>query len=173
MIFLGGFQHPPNIDSAKYLVHDIWPKIKQGLPESKLYIVGSNPPDVIKNLATDDIIVTGFVKDLSTFYNECKVMLAPLRYGAGIKGKITQSLARGLPVVTTPIGAEGINLVDSKHCVIANNPDEFAKKAIRVYKEKNLWEALSFNGLSIARKFSPETARACLAASISSILKPE
>ena len=173
MLFLAGFNHIPNRDSAKYLVNDIWPLIKEELPECKLYIVGSNPTEEIKNLAADDIIVTGFVRDLLPYYKECKLMLAPLRYGAGIKGKITQSFAMGLPVVTTPIGVEGINLVDGKHCMIANNPEEFAKKTIRVYKEKNLWDTLSDNGLSIARKFSPESARASLAASISLILKLE
>jgi len=170
MLFLAGFQHTPNIDSAKYLVQDIWPLIKQQLPESKLYIVGSNPPDDVKNLATDDIIVTGFVRDLSPYYKECKVMLAPLRYGAGVKGKITQSLAMGLPVVTTSIGGEGINLVDGKHCLTADNPEEFAKKAVKVYGDKDLWNNLSQNGLSIAKEFSPEKARAILSAMISSII---
>jgi len=118
MIFLGGFQHTPNIDAAEYLVRDIWPIIKQKISDVKLYIVGSHATEKIKALASDDIVVTGFVKDLSLYYQQCKVMLAPLRYGAGVKGKITQSLAMGLPVVTTPIGVEGINLADSKNCMV-------------------------------------------------------
>ena len=98
-------------------------------------------------------------------------MLAPLRFGAGVKGKITQSLARGLPIVTTPIGAEGINLVDSKNCMIAEKPEDFAKKAVQVYTDEKLWEKLSVNGLEIAKEYSPEKIRACLTATISSILK--
>jgi len=173
MIFLGGFQHIPNIDSAEFLVNEIWPLIKQKISNAKLYIIGSHPPEKIKNLASDDVVVTGFVKDLTSYYQECKMMLAPLRFGAGVKGKITQSLARGLPIVTTPIGAEGINLVDSKNCMIAEKPEDFAKKAVQVYTDKKLWEKLSINGLEIAKEYSPEKIRACLTATISSILKDQ
>ena len=94
-------------------------------------------------------------------------MLAPLRFGAGVKGKITQSLAMGLPVVTTSVGAEGIKAVDGKNCLIADNPEEFAKKAMQVYSDKDLWNTISDNGLKVAKQYSPETARACLAKIIS------
>jgi len=169
MIFLGGFQHTPNIDAVEYLVHDIWPKIKQEIPELKLYIIGSSPTENIKKLASDDIIVTGFVKDLGKFYKECKLMLAPIRYGAGVKGKITQSLAMGLPVITTTLGVEGIKLVDGKHCMIADSEADFAKKAIQVYSDKKLWKKLSQNGMDAAKEYSPEKARECLETIISSI----
>jgi len=155
MIFLGGFQHTPNIDAAEYLVHDIWPIIKQKISDVKLYIVGSHATDKIKSLASDDVVVTGFVKDLSSYYQECKVMLAPLRYGAGVKGKITQSLAMGLPVVTTPIGVEGINLVDKQNCMVAEKPEDFANKATQVYTDKELWNKLSKNGLEVAMNKVP------------------
>ena len=170
MMFLGGFQHEPNIDAVKYLVKEIWPKIKKRIPDAKLYIIGSNPTTDIKNLAAEDIIITGFVKDLETFYGQFKVMLAPLRFGAGVKGKITQSLAMGLPVVTTSIGAEGIKAADGKNCLIADNPDDFAKKASQVYSKKELWKTLSENGIKSTNEFSPERARACLESIISSIM---
>jgi len=170
MIFIGGFQHTPNIDSAEFLVNDIWPLIKQKISGVKLYIIGSHPPEKIKKLASDDVIVTGFVKDLTSYYQECKIMLAPLRFGAGVKGKITQSLARGLPIVTTPIGVEGINLVDGKNCIITKKPEDFAKKAVQLYMDKEMWKKLSVNGLEAAKEYSPEKIRACLSATISSIL---
>jgi len=169
MIFLGGFQHTPNIDSAEHLVRDIWPKIKKEIPDLKLYIVGSSPTENIKKLGSDDIVVTGFVKELEPFFKECKVMLAPIRFGAGIKGKITQSLAMGLPVVTSSLGAEGINLEDGKHCMIADSEEDFAKKAIEVYSDEKLWKKLSKNGMDVAKEYSPERAKACLEAIISSI----
>jgi len=171
MIFLGGFQHAPNIDAAEFLINDIWPLIKQKISDAKLFIVGSHPPENIKKLASDDIVVTGFVKDLTSYYQECKIMLAPLRYGAGVKGKITQSLARGLPVVTTSIGGEGIDLLDSKNCMISDKPEDFAKKAVLVYTDEELWQKLSSNGLKVAKEYSPEKTRACLTATISSILR--
>ncbi len=169
MMFLGGFQHTPNIDSAEYLVQKIWPIIKEKIPDLKLYIIGSSPTDKVKNLASEDIEVTGFVKDLSSYYKDCKVMLAPIRFGAGVKGKITQSLAMGLPVVTSSLGAEGINLEDGKHCMIADSEDAFAKKAIEVYSDEKLWKKLSKNGMDVAKEYSPERAKACLEAIISSI----
>lgn len=169
MMFLGAFQHEPNIDAAQYLVKDIWPHIKKSLPEVKLYIMGSNPQNKIKKLASDDIVVTGFVRNLEPYYRQFKLMLAPLRFGAGVKGKITQSLATGLPVITTSVGAEGIN-VNSENCMIADSPEDFVKKAVRVYSDEKLWSLLSKNGLKVANEFSPEKARACLGSIISSII---
>jgi len=170
MIFVGGFQHTPNIDSVKYLVGEIWPLIKNRLDKAKLYIIGSGPPEEIKKLASDDVKVTGFVQDLEPYYSDCTVNLAPLRFGAGVKGKITQSLAMGLPVVTTTVGAEGMELADGQNCMIADTPDEFAKKAVQVYTDKELWGTLSRNGVILAKEYSPERARACLAGIISSIM---
>jgi len=169
MIFLGGFQHTPNIDSAEYLVQKIWPKIKEKIPDLKLYIIGSSPTEKIKKLSSEDIEVTGFVKDIFPYYKDCKMMLAPIRYGAGVKGKITQSLAMGLPVITSSLGAEGINLEDGKNCMIADSEDDFAKKAIQVYTDEKLWKTLSHNGMDVAKEYSPERAKACLEAIISSI----
>jgi len=159
MMFLGGFQHTPNIDSAEYLVKEIFPLIKQKLPQVKLYVVGSNPPEKITNLASKDVIVTGFVRDLDSYYDKCRLMLSPLRFGAGIKGKITQSLAKGLPVVTSSIGAEGIDLIDGENCMIADDKTDVVNKTVQVYENKDLWEKLSENGLEIAKNYSPELTR--------------
>jgi len=170
MLFLGAFQHEPNVDAAQYLVHEIWPHIKTSLPDAKLYLVGSNPDAKIKKLASDDVIVTGFVRNLEPYYTQFKLMLAPLRFGAGVKGKITQSLAMGLPVITTSVGAEGINVNGGENCMIADGPEDFAKNAIDVYSDEKLWSLLSENGLKVANEFSPEKARACLGSIITSIM---
>ena len=167
IMFLGGFQHPPNADAVKFFLKEIWPLIKQKIPDAKFFIVGSNPKEDVLNLSSDDIVVTGFVKDLQPYYDECKVMIVPLRYGAGIKGKITQSLSKGLPVVTTPVGSEGTELVNGKHCVIAETPEEFAEKTIQVYNDEKLWAQLSKNGMNIAQDYSAEKARACFEAMFS------
>jgi len=126
----------------------------------KLYIVGSNPPEKIKKLGSEDIEVTGFVRDLSKYYKNCKVMLAPIRFGAGVKGKITQSLTMGLPVVTSSLGAEGINLTDGENGMIADDAEEFANKAVKVYRERELWNTLSTKGVNTSREYSPEKAQA-------------
>jgi len=156
MIFVGGFQHPPNGDAVEFLAKEIFPLIKKELRDVKLYIIGSNPPEKIKRLSSDDIIVTGYIKDIRTFYNEAKLMLAPLRFGAGVKGKITQSLSRGLPVVTTTVGCESIDMLDGKNCMISDNPEDFAKKAVQLYSDKELWNKISQNGLQTAKNYSPE-----------------
>ncbi len=173
MFFLGGFQHKPNIDAVKYLVCEIWPIIKSELPGVKLYIIGSHPTEDIKKYSSDDIVITGFIEDISPYFRKCKVMLAPLRYGAGVKGKITQSLSLGLPVVTTNIGAEGINFTDNQNVMLAEIPEKFAEKAIKLYQDSNLWNSLSKNSLDLAKEHSPEKARACLTSMLSSILNKE
>lgn len=169
IMFIGGFLHDPNVDAVKYFISEILPKIKQKIPNVKFFIIGSNPTEEIMKLASDDVIVTGFVKDLQPFYEKCRVMVAPLRYGAGIKGKVTQSLTKGLPLVTTPIGAEGMNLVDGKHCMISENPNEFAEKTIQVHNDEKLWSHLSKNGIDIAQEYSAEKAKACFELIFSSL----
>lgn len=161
IMFIGGFLHDPNIDAIRYFIKEIWPTIKEKIPDVKLFIIGSNPTEEVKKLSTKDVIVTGFVKDLQPYYDKCKIMIAPLRYGAGIKGKITQSLTKGLPLITTPIGAEGMDLEDGKHCMISENSKGFAEKAIQVYNDDKLWSKLSENGMQIAQDYSAEKAKAC------------
>jgi len=159
---LGGFQHKPNIDAAEHLVKEIFPEIKQNISDVKLFIVGSHPPDKVKKLESDDVKVTGYVPDITSYFKECKVMLSPLRYGAGVKGKITQSLSQGLPVITSTIGAEGINMVDGENCMISDDDKEVAKKTISVYTDEKLWKKISDNGLKIANQYSPERTREIL-----------
>jgi len=162
LMFLGGFQHIPNIDAAEHLVKEIFPEIKQNISDVKLFIVGSHPPDKVKKLESDDVKVTGYVPDITSYFKECKVMLSPLRYGAGVKGKITQSLSQGLPVITSTIGAEGINMVDGENCMISDDDKEVAKKTISVYTDEKLWKKISDNGLKIANQYSPERTREIL-----------
>ena len=155
--FIGGFQHPPNIDAAIFLAKEIFPLIKQEINDIKLFIVGSKPPENVKELASEDIEVTGYVPDITPYLNNCKVMVAPLTYGAGLKGKITEATSNGLPVVTTDIGAEGTGLVDGESILIGNDAKEFAKKLIQVYTDKALWNKISERGYEEAlRRYSPE-----------------
>jgi len=158
LLFVGSFQHPPNVDSLKYLITKIFPKIKQKL-DVKLYVIGSNPPQNIIDLCsqTKDVIFLGYVKDIDSYLKKCRVLVAPLRYGAGVKGKITRSMAYGLAVITTAVGAEGIP-DDSDALIIAK--DDFAEKTVSVYNDEKLWSQLSNNSLQCVDKyFAPEMAR--------------
>ena len=147
LIFLGGFGHLPNVDGVKWFIREIYPLIKQKLPEIKLYIVGSNPLSDIVALSSTDIVVTGFVKDLDPLFQKRRVFVSPLRYGAGVKGKIITSMAYGVPVVTTNIGNEGINLKNGAEAFITDDPTEFANRTIELYTNPELWMNFSRNSV--------------------------
>ena len=114
----------------------------------------------------------GYVKNLKQYLQKTRVMIAPLRYGAGVKGKLTQSLANGLPIVTTPIGAEGITKKDADFLYIADDENEFAKKTADLYNNKDLWNRFSTKGKRYAEAhFSPELAKETLEEIIYECLK--
>lgn len=150
ILFIGGFNHAPNIDAISFFVREIFHLIQKRIPNIRLYIVGSNPTPEVLDLATDQIKVLGFVDDLNYLLESVRLSVAPIRYGAGIKGKIGTSMASGLPVVATSIAAEGMSLSNGDNIILADNPLDFANQVIKVYSEELLWSHLSFN----ASKFS-------------------
>jgi len=155
IMFLGGFAHPPNVDAIKYFLREVFPIVKRKIPDAKLYVVGSNPTEEVKRLGSRDVIVTGYVKDLSQYFENCRVFVAPLRYGAGLKGKIGESMAHGLPVVTTSIGAEGMGLEHGENALIADEPGKFARCVMMLYANEELWNRLSKNSIKhIEGKYS-------------------
>lgn len=165
IMFVGGFEHPPNGDAAILLVKEVMPYVWSELGDTRLTIVGSHPPPEVQTLASSLVDVTGWVDDLQPVLDGARLMVAPLRYGAGMKGKITQALAVGLPVVTTPIGAEGLEDHRDECLLIADDPRELAAHAIRVLRDGALWWRLSRAGRElIAERCSAEvvTERLCL-----------
>lgn len=163
ILFIGNFLHSPNIDAVRFFHKDILPLIKLRMPYVKTYIVGNEPPKAILELSTDDFIVTGYVRDLSPYLARSRVFVAPLRYGAGMKGKIGVALSWGIPVVTTSIGAEGMGLTHGVDVLIADNPIDFANNVVKIYNDKNLWELLSYNGKNIIKqRYSRETVKKIL-----------
>ena len=157
LLFIGGFLHTPNEDAMLWFIERIFPKIEQAIKGITCTIVGSHPTDVVRSLASSSVNVTGYIKDVIPFFENSRVFVSPLRYGAGVKGKIGQSLSFGLPVVTTSIGAEGMGLKDGKTMLLAEEEDKFAQKVIQLYHDRQLWQKLSVNGMeSIKERFSPE-----------------
>lgn len=162
IVFVGGFSHMPNIDAVKWFHSEVFPDIKKDVPEIKVLIIGSNPTEEILNFNSSNFKILGFVSDeeRDEYLKKARVFIAPLRVGAGFKGKIALSMAHGLPVVTTDIGAEGIGLVDGESAMIANNPNEFAEKLLKLYKDKNVWENISNNGYNhVKEKYSLQKIR--------------
>jgi len=162
IMFLGGFIHQPNVDSLLWFHREIFPIIKRAMPDVKVYVIGSDAPESILNLNSNDFRIMGFVpeRNLASFMNERKIFVAPLRYGAGFKGKIARAMSFGLPVVTTSIGAEGIGLADGENSFIADNADEFAKKTVKLYNDELIWSKISNNSaVFISENCSAERAK--------------
>ncbi len=149
LLFVGNFKHLPNIDAVMYFVAEIFPAVRKKLPGVELWIVGNRPPDEITKLASDGVCVTGHVPDMSPFMKHARVSVAPLRYGAGMKGKIGEAMSWGVPVVTTRVGAEGMDLQDGVHALLADSPAPFAEAVVKVYRDRALWEKLSLAGRAI------------------------
>ena len=163
LMFIGGFVHLPNEDGIVWFVESVLPLIERKLSGVSLCIVGSHPTERVKLLASSDVIVTGYVEDVSPYFEKARVFVCPLRYGAGIKGKIGQSMAYGLPVVTTSIGAEGMGLTDGHDALIADDEEAFAQKVIKVYQDRKLWETLSLNAMALIEKnYSPAAVKQAL-----------
>jgi glycosyltransferase involved in cell wall biosynthesis len=151
IVFVGGYQHVPNVDAVLYFVKEILPLLKEKIPDVKFYAVGSNPPEEILNLASPDVEITGYVEDLTSLLNKMRISVAPLRYGAGIKGKIGTALAAGLPSVATRIAAEGMLLSVDENILLADQPSEFCEQIFRLYNDPDLWSKLSTSGIAFAR----------------------
>lgn len=146
ILFVGGFEHHPNVDAAVYLVKEVMPVVWRELGDVKVTIVGSQPPPEVETLASPLVDVAGWVKDLQPLIDRARAMVAPLRFGAGLKGKITQALAEGLPVVTTEVGAEGLEARDEPFLLVGQDAAELAAHIIRLYNDDELWRGLSRGG---------------------------
>ena len=164
LVFVGSYRHPPNVDAALWLARSIFPRIREKLPDIQLHLVGADAPSAITALGSlPGIQVRGHVPDLDALLDVTRISLAPLRYGAGIKGKINQALSRGLPVVATSCAVEGMFLVDGRDVLQADDEQAFADAVVRLYGDRNLWHALREGGLENTRRyFSRETARGSL-----------
>ncbi len=164
LLFVGSFPHLPNRDAAHWLVEEIMPLVRQQDSSIPTYIVGSHPTEDILALASEDVRVLGWVPDLRDLYARARLSVAPLRYGAGVKGKVGESLAYGLPVVTTPLGAEGMGLEHERDVLVAEGADAFSVEIVRAYHDAELWRRLALNGrCSVARGSSPTAVRSLLA----------
>lgn len=152
IVFIGTYQHPPNCDAVIYFVREIWPLIRREIPGVRFFIVGSEVTKEIEELSGNGVEVLGFVEDLTPLLRECRLSVAPLRYGAGLKGKIATSMQAGLPCVSTSIGAEGAELTSGKELLIADGCEEFADAVVRLYNDRELWGKLARDGFDYARR---------------------
>ena len=171
MIFVGGGRHPPNTDAVEWLLTEIFPRIRKRLPDCVLHLVGEGLENRIhvSPHAKFGVIFHGFVPNLDGLLASSRLGLAPLRFGAGVKGKVNQYMSHGLPTVATNCAAEGMHLVDGHDVVVADDPDLFADAAVRLHEDPVAWRSLSRNGLSnVQQHFSFDSARTALASTFGS-----
>ena len=160
LVFIGGFQHPPNADAVLWYAREILPLLRERLPGVRTVIVGSLVPAPIKTLAAPDFVIAGYVPDVAPYFNGCRISICPLRYGAGVKGKINLAMSYGLPVVATSVSVEGMHLASGEDVLVADTPAEFVDAIVRLYHDRELWEKLAAGGRdNIRRYFSRDVAR--------------
>jgi GT2 family glycosyltransferase len=174
ILFIGGFVHRPNVDAVNYFVNEILPLVRKKLPDAIFFIVGSSVPKEILQYNSENISVTGFVPNVGPLFESCRLFVAPLRYGAGIKGKVGQALSYGLPVVTTSIGAEGMRLRSGHEALIEDDAVGFANAVVRAYSDEVTWQQLSDEGYEHARKhFSLEAVQNQVQKALEELISPK
>ena len=160
LIFIGGFNWEPNIDGIEWFVKEIWESIRVRMPDAVVTVIGSHPTEAILELGkTSGVNVIGYVPDTNPYLKRAAISIAPLRYGGGMKGKVTEAMSLGLPVVTTSVGAQGLNAISGKHLLIADEPLEFTEAVISLLESPSYRTNMGLAGQKlIANLCSPEAA---------------
>ena len=163
VVFVGGFAHPPNVDAAHWLVEAIVPALAARGVDVPVNLIGDIPDSERRALERPGVVIHGRVADLGPWMRDCRAAVAPLRYGAGVKGKVNMAMSHGLPVVATPMAAEGMHLTGGRDVLLADDPDAFAAAIVRLHEDDALWLQLSEAGLdNVRRHFSFDAARQAL-----------
>ncbi|MFN5028631.1 MAG: glycosyltransferase [Burkholderiales bacterium] len=162
-IFIGGFRHPPNLDAITWYVENVVPILRRRNSGIVTTVIGSNAPLRLQEFAAEDFVIAGFVQDVTSFYDGAKLSFSPLRYGAGVKGKVNIAMQYGVPVVATSPSVEGMYLRHEQDVLTADTAEAFADAMIRLNTDRDLWETLRANGLTnIETHFSRTAARQAL-----------
>ncbi len=146
IIYFANFEWKPQSDAGIYFYNEILPLVRRKLPGAKLYLVGNKPPEVVRRLASTDVVVTGYVEDIREYIARAAVVVIPLRVGAGTKHRIFQALAMGKALVTTSVGAEGIHLKHGETAMITDDPQQFADYTVQLLNDAQMRARLGENG---------------------------
>lgn len=162
LAFLGGFAHPPNREAMDWFVGNVMPAVRRAMPELELHIWGSGLAGDEPWSHTEGVVVRGYADSLDQVFSHCRAFVAPLRSGAGIKGKVLDSVARGVPTILSEVAAEGTGLVDGASTLIARSVDEWVAHIQRLNDDAKTWQTLSENALQVVdTRYSREHGRAC------------
>jgi len=152
-IFTGVMDYKPNIDSALWFANNVWPKIISKYPLSRFIVAGMNPVQSIQDLSlTKGIEVTGFVDDILPYYHQSDFFVAPLQIARGVQNKVLQAFSCGLPVISTSMGAEGIDYIEGENILIADTPDTFFERIEQLINDKVLYQTLKSNAITLIKE---------------------
>jgi len=173
LLFVGTMSYPPNADAVRFFCKQIFPLIRQRVPDVKLCVVGLEPPPEVRALeALGNIVVTGEVEDLTEYYRQAQVVIVPMRAGAGTRLKILEAMALGRPVVSTSVGCEGLAVRHGEHLMVADQPADFAgqviellanheqrrrlcQRARRLVEQHHDWNVIGEQFLNLFRQLEP------------------
>jgi GT2 family glycosyltransferase/glycosyltransferase involved in cell wall biosynthesis len=143
IMFVGGFGHSPNVDAIVHFCREVMTELYREAPEIILSIIGSNAPPQVTSLESKNVRVLGYVENVDQVFDETRVSIAPMRFGAGLKGKVARSMARGTPVIATAVSVEGMDLEPEVDYLSANSPKEFVAQILKIYNDETLWSQIS------------------------------
>jgi glycosyltransferase involved in cell wall biosynthesis len=146
ILYFGNLSWPPQADAAVYFHDKILPLVRRRVPDVKFYIAGQNPPETVKVLAGDGVVVTGFVPDMRDYVSRATVVVMPLRAGAGTKHRVFQAMCMKKPVVCTAVAAEGIALTHGETAMLADDPETFANATVSLLQNAELRQRLGERG---------------------------
>jgi GT2 family glycosyltransferase len=163
MLFIGGFRHAPNVDAIDWFAREVMPRLRAAGAGLKLTVIGSDVPEELKRHAAGDFEFAGFVPDVEPLFARARLAVSPLRYGAGVKGKVNLAMQFGVPVIATPCAVEGMHLQDGVDVLVAEGAEAFAAATLRAYQDAGIWQTLRAGGLAnVERWFSRDQARRTL-----------
>lgn len=169
VLFIGGYNHTPNVDAAKWLCNEIMPYVWREHPEIMVTLLGSSPPESVLALQSGSVRVPGYIPDVRSYFESSRVFAAPIRYGAGMKGKVGHALSYGLPVVLTSVAAEGFGLTDGLNCLIADDAENFAAAILRAYGDEDVSRELFAASASALAPFATRAVKPRLLSMLSQI----
>ena len=167
------YNHPPNVDAVHWLCAEIMPLVWKEEPDLTVTLLGSNPPQSVLALQSSRVRVPGYVRDVSHYFTAARIFVAPLRYGAGMNGKVGQALSYRLPVVLTEMAADGFALSDGDNCLIANDAGRFARAILRLNGDEALWHRFSNAARNVLAPLQPENVKPALLAVFDQVAGPQ